>query len=194
MEKPSSENPDHLISDYTSDHDDDQDNHHHHHQRGSGASQSSSARSYECTFCKRGFSNAQALGGHMNIHRKDKAKLKLASSNHETKQRQQQTSEISNNMQIISSSYSSPSPPLIMNPNWFCDKEGRDDHLAKDQKPARIILDDQGQGLELNSSARGPRGSSESEILDLELRLGPEPPPPHQDSSSSPTSATRKFF
>ncbi|KAF5186361.1 Transcriptional regulator tac1 [Thalictrum thalictroides] len=33
-------------------------------------------RSYECTFCKRGFSNAQALGGHMNIHRKDRAKLK----------------------------------------------------------------------------------------------------------------------
>ncbi|KAK6927022.1 hypothetical protein RJ641_008741 [Dillenia turbinata] len=37
-------------------------------------------RSYECTFCKRGFSNAQALGGHMNIHRKDKAKLRQATS------------------------------------------------------------------------------------------------------------------
>ncbi|XP_073290503.1 transcriptional regulator TAC1-like [Primulina huaijiensis] len=33
-------------------------------------------RSYGCTFCKRGFTNAQALGGHMNIHRKDKAKAK----------------------------------------------------------------------------------------------------------------------
>ncbi|KZV37608.1 hypothetical protein F511_41885 [Dorcoceras hygrometricum] len=32
-------------------------------------------RSYECNFCKRGFTNAQALGGHMNIHRKDKAKV-----------------------------------------------------------------------------------------------------------------------
>ncbi|CAO2820931.1 unnamed protein product [Amaranthus hypochondriacus] len=31
-------------------------------------------RMYECRFCKRGFTNAQALGGHMNIHRKDKAK------------------------------------------------------------------------------------------------------------------------
>ncbi|XP_015887958.3 transcriptional regulator SUPERMAN [Ziziphus jujuba] len=30
-------------------------------------------RCYECTFCKRGFTNAQALGGHMNIHRKDRA-------------------------------------------------------------------------------------------------------------------------
>ncbi|CAD6220219.1 unnamed protein product [Miscanthus lutarioriparius] len=27
---------------------------------------------YECSFCKRGFTNAQALGGHMNIHRKDR--------------------------------------------------------------------------------------------------------------------------
>ncbi|KAJ9154197.1 hypothetical protein P3X46_027559 [Hevea brasiliensis] len=36
----------------------------------------SSKRSYECTFCKRGFTNAQALGGHMNIHRKDRAKTK----------------------------------------------------------------------------------------------------------------------
>ncbi|KAF4365795.1 hypothetical protein CsatB_026380 [Cannabis sativa] len=33
-------------------------------------------RSYECTYCKRGFTNAQALGGHMNIHRKDRAKAK----------------------------------------------------------------------------------------------------------------------
>lgn len=33
-------------------------------------------RFYECMYCKRGFNNAQALGGHMNIHRKEKAKAK----------------------------------------------------------------------------------------------------------------------
>ncbi|XP_021899487.1 transcriptional regulator SUPERMAN-like [Carica papaya] len=38
-------------------------------------------RSYECTFCKRGFTNAQALGGHMNIHRKDRAKAKQTTAN-----------------------------------------------------------------------------------------------------------------
>ncbi|PIN02156.1 hypothetical protein CDL12_25333 [Handroanthus impetiginosus] len=38
-------------------------------------------RSYECNFCKRGFTNAQALGGHMNIHRKDKAKVKAKHKN-----------------------------------------------------------------------------------------------------------------
>lgn len=34
------------------------------------------SKTYTCTFCKRGFSNAQALGGHMNVHRKDRARLK----------------------------------------------------------------------------------------------------------------------
>ncbi|KAK9057783.1 hypothetical protein SSX86_022621 [Deinandra increscens subsp. villosa] len=33
------------------------------------------SRSYTCSFCKRGFSNAQALGGHMNVHRRDRARL-----------------------------------------------------------------------------------------------------------------------
>ncbi|KAG0477862.1 hypothetical protein HPP92_012581 [Vanilla planifolia] len=32
-------------------------------------------RSYDCIFCKRGFTTAQALGGHMNIHRKHRAKM-----------------------------------------------------------------------------------------------------------------------
>lgn len=36
-----------------------------------------SGRSYECVFCKRGFTTAQALGGHMNIHRKDRAKTSI---------------------------------------------------------------------------------------------------------------------
>jgi len=33
-------------------------------------------RSYSCTFCTRDFKSAQALGGHMNIHRRDRARLK----------------------------------------------------------------------------------------------------------------------
>ncbi|XP_047326096.1 transcriptional regulator SUPERMAN-like [Impatiens glandulifera] len=37
-------------------------------------------RSYNCVFCKRGFTTAQALGGHMNIHRKDRARGKRSSS------------------------------------------------------------------------------------------------------------------
>ncbi|KAG2670077.1 hypothetical protein I3843_14G066100 [Carya illinoinensis] len=53
----------------TSEHENNHDDH--------GASSTQLTRSYDCNFCKRGFSNAQALGGHMNIHRKEKAaKLK----------------------------------------------------------------------------------------------------------------------
>uniref|UniRef100_A0A6N2LR25 C2H2-type domain-containing protein n=1 Tax=Salix viminalis TaxID=40686 RepID=A0A6N2LR25_SALVM len=34
------------------------------------------ARYYTCSFCKREFRSAQALGGHMNVHRRDRARLK----------------------------------------------------------------------------------------------------------------------
>lgn len=33
-------------------------------------------RSYFCSFCKREFKSAQALGGHMNVHRRDRARLR----------------------------------------------------------------------------------------------------------------------
>ncbi|XP_021752456.1 transcriptional regulator SUPERMAN-like [Chenopodium quinoa] len=36
-------------------------------------------RSYRCSFCKREFRSAQALGGHMNVHRRDRAQLRQLS-------------------------------------------------------------------------------------------------------------------
>ncbi|KAK1408944.1 hypothetical protein QVD17_41117 [Tagetes erecta] len=38
-------------------------------------------RSYTCTFCRREFRSAQALGGHMNVHRRDRARLHQAQVN-----------------------------------------------------------------------------------------------------------------
>ncbi|MCO5607496.1 hypothetical protein L7F22_061692 [Adiantum nelumboides] len=38
-------------------------------------------RSYGCSFCGREFSSAQALGGHMNIHRRDRARLRASLEN-----------------------------------------------------------------------------------------------------------------
>ncbi|CAL9137717.1 unnamed protein product [Musa acuminata var. zebrina] len=32
------------------------------------------SRTYCCSFCRREFKSAQALGGHMNVHRRDKAR------------------------------------------------------------------------------------------------------------------------
>ncbi|KAI3717618.1 hypothetical protein L1987_69350 [Smallanthus sonchifolius] len=37
-------------------------------------------RCYTCTFCKREFRSAQALGGHMNVHRRDRARLRQMTS------------------------------------------------------------------------------------------------------------------
>ena len=39
-------------------------------------------RSYSCSFCKREFRSAQALGGHMNVHRRDRARLKQSPTPH----------------------------------------------------------------------------------------------------------------
>ncbi|PPD99263.1 hypothetical protein GOBAR_DD03725 [Gossypium barbadense] len=134
----------------------------------------SPARSYDCTFCKRGFSNAQALGGHMNIHRRDKAKLKQPSPTHHGKWR------------------------------WVLQDDGADartdktsDHIVGSQirqlplfheKPSKSDQNPRSQvqeGLEKGFSSTQPPLGSE---LDLELRLGPEP----QDSS--PPKTTKKFF
>ncbi|KAL7113061.1 hypothetical protein ACP275_04G039800 [Erythranthe tilingii] len=36
-------------------------------------------RNYRCSFCKKEFKSAQALGGHMNVHRRDRARLRQLS-------------------------------------------------------------------------------------------------------------------
>ncbi|KAK8916387.1 putative transcriptional regulator RABBIT EARS [Platanthera zijinensis] len=35
-------------------------------------------RFYHCVFCRREFRSAQALGGHMNVHRRDRARMLLS--------------------------------------------------------------------------------------------------------------------
>ncbi|KAL2510789.1 Transcriptional regulator SUPERMAN [Abeliophyllum distichum] len=37
-------------------------------------------RNYKCSFCKKEFKSAQALGGHMNVHRRDRARMRLSPS------------------------------------------------------------------------------------------------------------------
>ncbi|CAI9785720.1 unnamed protein product [Fraxinus pennsylvanica] len=36
-------------------------------------------RNYKCSFCKKEFKSAQALGGHMNVHRRDRARMRSPS-------------------------------------------------------------------------------------------------------------------
>ncbi|KAJ9146702.1 hypothetical protein P3X46_028935 [Hevea brasiliensis] len=173
---------------------------------------SSQVRSYECTFCKRGFSNAQALGGHMNIHRKDKARLKHPSSN--------ELQQSLNIPKILSPSFS-PIPTIITHPPmqakssqdassikwrpWFLDNESDDASKRTETRVGEIQQlslfadkpsaedhhqqqpnSDQDQGS--NEQGFSSSQSLSSSELDLELRLGPEP----QDSL--PAASTKRFF
>ncbi|KAK7261516.1 hypothetical protein RIF29_27830 [Crotalaria pallida] len=151
-------------------------------------------RSYECNFCKRGFSNAQALGGHMNIHRKDKAKLKQTSNS----SNQAQPSSLDNiNLHKV--------PPLM--PFNVSSKDDADDSSRDETHVVPIkqlpLFDDspritsethkpQSQALEEITHESGirvfPSSQGSSLELDLELRLGPDP----EDSSAK--KGTRKFF
>ncbi|KAL6341482.1 hypothetical protein AAG906_032601 [Vitis piasezkii] len=159
----------------------------------------SQARSYECTFCKRGFSTAQALGGHMNIHRKDKAKLKKASN-----EAQQYSLDITKPASLFSPIPTNAKDPLqamyseerskIAWPNWIgsnpCREPQKLTFLGETPSNTRdrmltsqdmISTVNAGKGL---SSGQGSSGAE----LDLELRLGPEPHGP------SKATGTKKFF
>ncbi|XP_028786411.1 transcriptional regulator SUPERMAN-like, partial [Neltuma alba] len=64
-------------------------------------------RSYSCSFCSREFRSAQALGGHMNVHRRDRARLKQPPS----PQKQDETSlEYQNSLTSTSLAYSNANP------------------------------------------------------------------------------------
>lgn len=185
----------------------------------SSPTQTTQARTYECNFCKRGFSNAQALGGHMNIHRKDKAKLKQTSPTTEA-HRSQQFLE-------IPKTTLSPATNLIF-PTRSAFPERRDavaadwswNYSSEKQDTTSIMRSDQGYvGAELkqlplftetttlriddqdqrqsddkelsSSSSHGADRDEDHDGLDLELRLGHDP---NLDSSSSAAKGTRKFF
>nr|GMC90051.1 transcriptional regulator TAC1-like [Ipomoea batatas] len=142
-------------------------------------------RLYRCTFCQRGFSNAQALGGHMNIHRKDRAKLREFSGD--------------NNLLSLSvSAHDSPSPQRVDSgdeqpagsPPERPPEVGDDGHVPKEKGKANgredllllplfvEIPSPANNGKESRSVQLSDDGSpSASPALDLELRLGVEPQP-----------------
>ncbi|KAI9081789.1 hypothetical protein K1719_036051 [Acacia pycnantha] len=134
-------------------------------------------RSYECSFCKRGFSNAQALGGHMNIHRKDKAKLKQSSDQARRHRRyhQPESLDVHSKVEADRTRDNETSELHIKQLPLFAETPS-----GETQKPEELghVIHDRGTAEEI-------KGSSSSD-LDLELRLGPDPP--------SPTIGTRNFF
>ncbi|GFS39196.1 C2H2 and C2HC zinc fingers superfamily protein [Actinidia rufa] len=141
------------------------------------------ARSYECNFCKRGFSNAQALGGHMNIHRKDKTKLKQTTTSTQQHQNPNFYSP-KKGEKVIASKL----------PNWIFS----DTHMGGQMQMQKLPLfeettsnkeanqdcvDNIGKEKELSSSHE-----HEEPELDLELRLG------HEPQESSTPKGMKKFL
>ncbi|EXB36739.1 Transcriptional regulator TAC1 [Morus notabilis] len=174
---------------------------------------SGQVRSYTCNFCKRGFSNAQALGGHMNIHRRDRARIRQFSEE--------------NNNQVSQETNTNINPPLDINddPNTNLHDEKSStsfelERLSEQQSGLNInnknpysMVRDHDQLYHDQQAMASHRGkvfggeevvqqipffveeSSEktpektTEELDLELRLGRE----RQDASTKHLS-TREFF
>ncbi|KAJ0034371.1 transcriptional regulator SUPERMAN-like [Pistacia vera] len=146
-------------------------------------------RSYECTFCKRGFTNAQALGGHMNIHRKDRAKAKQVPS-----------SSFSTKSMAINDDYMNPRyfPPISAvqeaqrNPLMYYPPSVSSPRISHAQQYDREFLLPRSQSLSTNGELLGANlslgigrtciednevktGIMKEDELDLELRLGHNP-------------------
>ncbi|KAF3788197.1 Transcriptional regulator [Nymphaea thermarum] len=159
---------------------------------------SSQARPYGCFFCKRGFSTAQALGGHMNIHRKDRAKQKQqpAATNHATSSLflsprnisfpHSATLKINGSHSISTCNGGESEASRIMSWPWSCyrgDGNGaRIEGIDGMRRPIRqlpLLVDwscgDGGHGGEhrLKSTAELLTPVAVEEELDLELTLGP---------------------
>ncbi|XP_011006394.1 PREDICTED: transcriptional regulator TAC1-like [Populus euphratica] len=139
---------------------------------------SSHVRSYTCAFCKRGFSNAQALGGHMNIHRRDRAKLKQAFDENFL------SLDITKFTEEISRAPKTPCTlPVDQHVSFTLGNKA-----SEEVQPLPFIVDvkagtdgDEDNKMQLNQATLQAG-------LDLELRLGSDP---HE---SSPRSSTREFL
>ncbi|KAK4270361.1 hypothetical protein QN277_023403 [Acacia crassicarpa] len=112
---------------------------------GYSSEEATQVRSYTCAFCQKGFSNAQALGGHMNIHRRDRARL-----------RQQYSLDTNPNNDLH---HQNPDDDI--------------NHKKPSIFPEAKV--NMGISSEISSQLPIFFGVEEKMELDLELRLGPEP-------------------
>ncbi|CAN0842871.1 Zinc finger protein 10 [Linum grandiflorum] len=131
-------------------------------------------RSYSCSFCRREFRSAQALGGHMNIHRRLRPKLNPTNNNiHVRGDTSTATTAaattVNNNACTVD-----PSPAtLLFMPSYNSGGQGGC-HVATTKKVAP---------LKILSFSNGKRKEMEMEMeIDLELRLW------HRSPSSSTNS------
>ncbi|KAI3741929.1 hypothetical protein L1987_59608 [Smallanthus sonchifolius] len=142
------------------------------------------AHSYECAYCKHGFTNAQALGGHMNVHRKERAKNRVDSTNNKSSIRLHESCLITSCIHDHKDERKTWDFMLRSSPMMY------DNTLSKYQNPNGSITGDPSREemrLSLNLSLQSGclyeeeeeggsvKGGNEDDELDLELRLGQDP-------------------
>lgn len=130
-------------------------------------------RFYECIFCKRGFSTAQALGGHMNIHRRDRAKIRPSCSSPPDPRRAEEAyhpySREQRRTQPQAVESASSSNYVVYFPGSSSASDcGDKTELVLAGEELKLCLSGPGQEI------RKEKGKDQvvSEDLDLELRLG----------------------
>ncbi|KAK6146431.1 hypothetical protein DH2020_020300 [Rehmannia glutinosa] len=149
-------------------------------------------RSYTCTFCRREFRSAQALGGHMNVHRRDRARINQIQPPHPStaaKPPSNSTLLIPTPANGFCFLYALPSNPNTLNlPSSFFPIQP-----FETDKPIDTAANSVVSSL-CHSTNTEPSGSNSNndnnhvndeakdsaiiEELDLELRLGRKPPHP----------------
>ncbi|KAI7989025.1 Zinc finger protein 10 [Camellia lanceoleosa] len=139
-------------------------------------------RSYTCSFCRREFRSAQALGGHMNVHRRDRARLHQTPPNPASPTLIIPTREFVANGGGLCLLYSLPNPNGVFTPTKM--------NACMDSSSPSTLLSISPYQSTINSSIchsttntepslsidndnnRNNNSSVIEEVLDLELRLG----------------------
>ncbi|KAK7839112.1 transcriptional regulator SUPERMAN [Quercus suber] len=154
-------------------------------------------RSYECVYCKRGFTTAQALGGHMNIHRKDRVKTRPSSVPSVSSKADENYVNLRSytSIQSYPPHYNSTAPEVQVSSQvtfpvsaWHMRPPNTQhtDHVQNNPLHPNLFEEDWRRSLSLqvgpthvvvehDREKRREDGSEEDDELDLELRLGHYP-------------------
>ncbi|PIA45294.1 hypothetical protein AQUCO_01700675v1 [Aquilegia coerulea] len=143
-------------------------------------------RYYECVFCKQGFTTAQALGGHMNIHRRERARNRQPTLPTATTQPMEDYSRAalisrptSSHLPCYSQPQETPSNyHMYLPPSPSSSRHPRLSHTNQSKRSLRLFEEDHytNLGLQIGSNEEDQKMQyGEQDEVDLELRLGHDP-------------------
>ncbi|KAI3727893.1 hypothetical protein L6452_16515 [Arctium lappa] len=135
-------------------------------------------RSYTCTFCKREFRSAQALGGHMNVHRRDRARLHQAQPNSKNPNLSSSTSStlLIPTQELVTNGglcllYSIPNPNAIFKTSSLNTMKAMAPHTFNSSNKEASTPTNYKSNAEVSIDKKRKKTDSAVEGIDLELRL-----------------------